>query len=217
MMRILLSLLIIATFISTTNAQDDCALRKNQEGIKVYLCETEGSPFKTIIVSFETKGSIKSYASGVLDINNYKSWQVSINHVKILKQISKTELIYYAEIDAPWPIEQRDLIFHLKVIQHPVSKKLTVTLKEMPSYMPEQEGIIRIPLAESTLTVTPITTNHLKVEYILQVNPGGDIPAFIANMFAANTPWQTFRNFRNKLESNEFDNNNVAEIINYAK
>ena len=205
----------LTIFYTVGFAQENCSLRKNQEGIKVHLCETEGSLFKTIKVSFEAKGSIKSYASGVLHIENYKSWQGSINHVKTLKQISGTELIYYAEIDAPWPIEQRDLIFHLKVTQNQLSKVLTVTLKEMPTYIPEKEGIIRIPSAESTLTVSPITKNHLKVEYILHVNPGGGIPAFIANMFAANSPWNTFKNFRQKLENGEFKIDYSLPIANY--
>ena len=215
MMRFLLSFLIIAASISPSFAQDNCTLRKNQEGIKVYLCETEGSPFKTIKVSFEAKGSIKSYASGVLNINNYKSWQVNISNIKTLKQISKTELIYYSEIDIPWPIDHRDIIFHLTVNQDKKSKVLTIALNHLPTYIPEKEDIIRISLAESALTVTPISSNHLKVEYTLQVNPGGDIPAFIANMFAANTPWNTFYNFRNKLESNEFKIDNSLPIINY--
>jgi START domain-containing protein len=208
--RAILSLGLILIY-TTGIAQNNCDLKKDEAGIKVYLCETEASSFKTIKVNFKANGTIQEYANGVLDVAGYKNWQVSILHVEILEQISETELIYYAEIDTPWPLAHRDVIFHLIVTQDDKSKILQVSLEQLPTYIPSIEHIVRVPLAKSLLTVTPIDTNRLTIEYYLEVNPGGDVPAFIANIFAANTPWNTFNNFRNKLESNDFEiNSNLS-------
>lgn len=201
-------------FISA-KAQEDCKLKKDQEGIKIYLCKTEGSSFKTIKVAFETKGTLKSYASGVLNIAGYKEWQNSILNIYTLENINDLELIYYSEVDAPWPVSNRDLIFHLKMDQDSITKSLTVSLKQLPLFIPAKEGIVRIPTANSLLTVIPIDSAHLQVNYVIHVDPGGDIPAFIANVFSTNTPWHTFNNFRSKLANDEFDEIENLPIENY--
>ncbi len=195
-------------------AQQGCELKKDEEGIKIYLCETEGSSFKTIKVALEVQGSLRSYAAGILAVENYHLWQNSISNISILKRISSHELIYYSEVDAPWPLAHRDLIFHLKLSQDSLSRQLRVTLQQMPDYIPEKPGIVRIPEASSELRVTPLEGNRLKVAYTIHVNPGGHIPAFIVNVFAAETPWHTYYNFRQLLESGTFDNLPVVGIKN---
>lgn len=214
-MRILLIHFLLISILSTSFGQENCSLRKDQDGIKVYLCETEESSFKTIKVQFEAKGTLKKYASGVLNMEGYKEWQNSILNIYMLARINELELIYYSEVDTPWPVSNRDLIFHLKMNQDSITKTLTVSLEQLPTYISPKEGIVRIPIANSLLTVTPIDSQHLKVNYVIHVDPGGEIPAFIANMFAANTPWTTFSNFRKKLESGEFEEIENLSIENY--
>lgn len=214
-MKIPFFIYIFFTIWSTSQAQENCHLKKDQDGIKIYLCESEKSSFKTIKVAFEAKGTLKSYASGVLSIDGYKEWQNSILNIYPLKTINQLELIYYSEVDAPWPVSNRDLIFHLKMKQDANTKVLTVSLEQLPTFIPLKTGIIRIPEANSLLTVTPVDKNQLKVKYVIHVDPGGDIPAFIANMFAANTPWHTFSNFRRKLESGQFKEVDSLLIENY--
>jgi len=202
-------------FFSDLKAQENCQIKKDKDGIKVYLCETEDSPFKTIKVDFEAKTTLKHYAAGILDIDNYKEWQYSVLDVYTLTQISNNELIYYGEIETPWPLSHRDVVFNLKISQNSNTKTLTITLKQLPNYIPHKTGIVRVPSAESKLTVTPIDELHVKVRYILQIDPGGDVPAFLANLFAAQTPWQTFYNYRSRLETSKFSQIEVPFVSNY--
>lgn len=195
-------------------AQQDCKLRKNEQGIKVYLCETEGSDFKTIKVAFRTHGNLAAYAGAVLDVKGYTKWQSNITNIRILKIINLHELIYYSEVETPWPIAHRDLIFHLILKQDSLTKKLQVTLEQLPEYIPKKNNIVRIPEAKSILKVTPLKNNLLEVNYTIHVDPGGQVPAILANLFAANTPWQTFYNFKNLLESGAFNNLQDTDIKN---
>ena len=215
-MRILLIHFLLISILSTSFGQENCSLRKDQDGIKVYLCETEGSSFKTIKVQFEAKGTLKTYASGVLNMEGYKEWQNSILNIYMLARINELELIYYSEVDTPWPVSNRDLIFHLKMNQDSITKTLTVSLEQLPTYISPKEGIVRIPKAESILTLVPLDATYVKVNYTLNVNPGGEVPAFIANMFAAQTPWQTFSNFRDRLHAENFSKVDVSFISNFT-
>ena len=180
-------------------SQANCNLRKDTDGIKVYLCDSEISNFKTIMVDLEVPATLSQYAAAVLDIENYYQWQYKAIKPRQVGQISKTELYYYSEVETPWPISNRDMIWHLKLSQDSITKVLTVHLVETPGYLPEVEDVVRVPKAHSILTVTPIDKTNVRVHYSIDVDPGGEVPAWISNMFAAQAPWQTYNTFRERI------------------
>jgi len=184
-----------------SNAQRNCVLSKESEGIKVYLCDSEISNFKTIIVELDVPSNLSQYAALSLDIGQYKDWQYKAVAPRLLTQISNTELYYYSEVQTPWPTTNRDMIFHFNMYQKPEDKTLFVELTIYPDYLPLENGKVRIPRGHSVLTVTPIDKANVHVRYVLDIDPGGVVPAWIANMFAASAPWHTFKNFRDEIIS----------------
>jgi len=206
---------LVVAFSNDLFSQQNCDLKKDEAGIQVFLCETEDSPFKTINVNFIAKATLKEYAAGVLDIANYPKWQANILDPHVLINKSPSELIYYCEVDTPWPIDQRDLIFELKMSQDPATKVLTVTLKQLPDFIPKKDDIVRIPKAQSILTVTPLDEANVNVNYNIHVDIGGEIPAIIANLFAAQTPWQTFFNYRKRLADGKISGDEILFVENY--
>ena len=196
-------------------AQDNCDLRKDSEGVKVYLCTNNNSNFKTIIVELEVPATLAQYTALVLDVEQYQKWQSKVREQKILDYVSPTEFYYYSAVQTPWPTLDRDYVFHLKLIQDPVTKELRMTLEEIPDYIPTKEDIVRLPFAKSELTVTPITSTQVKVRYVLDVDPGGEVPAWLVNIFAANTPWNTYVNFRKLIKAQGENRIEVGFIENY--
>ena len=214
-MRIGATLLVFFQAILPLSAQENCSLKKDSEGVKVYLCENEQRAFKTIIVELEVPATLSQYAAKVLDVENYFRWQDRIKDQKIVKQVSNTELYYHSEVNVPWPAADRDYIFHLNMQQDPESKVISMTLTEMPDFLPRKEGVVRVPYAKSLLTLTPISATRVSVRYVLDVDPGGEIPAWLVNMFAANTPWNTYVNFRKQIIAQGQERQEVDFIKNY--
>ncbi|MFY0690181.1 MAG: hypothetical protein JXQ90_23610 [Cyclobacteriaceae bacterium] len=181
--------------------KENCILKEDADAIYVYLCDSELSDFKEIFVEFEVEATLAQYTEAVLNVSEYSTWQYKCTNQKIVKQNSQTDFYYYAEIETPWPVDNRDVIFHLKLYQDPKTQIISQTLEEIPNFIDHYDGIVRIPKAFSTLTLIPIDEQKLKVNYHLTVDPGGEIPAFIANAFAAKAPWQTFSNIRKRFVS----------------
>lgn len=209
------AILFLMLTLGLARGQENCSLRKNSKGIKVYLCDNEKSNFRTIIVELEVPATMAQYAAKVLDIENYYRWQDRVKDQQVLKRVSNTELYYYSEVDVPWPASNRDYIFHLSMKQDPDTRVITVTLKETPDFIPEKDGIVRVPYAESLLTLTPISENKINVRYVLDVNPGGEVPAWLVNMFAAGTPYNTYSNFRDQIIEQGENRQEVDFILNY--
>ena len=181
-------------------SQSDCDLKKDKDNIKVYSCKVENSDFKIVRAEFELNATIDQYIATVLDVARYKEWHYRSINPRLLKKISKNELIYYTEVSAPWPVSNRDLVLNLKLDYDSTTKVLTVKLECLPDYLPTVENVVRVPKSYSEMKFTSISKSKLKVEYFIHVDPGGQIPAWIANMFSTQGPYETFKNLIDRLE-----------------
>ena len=211
----LLLSIIFSTLSLDGYGQVNCSLKKDDENIKVYLCDSDISDFKTIMVTLEMPATISQYAALALDVEKYKKWQYKVFDQHILKRTSDTEFIYYSAVDTPWPTTNRDMIFHMQLKQDSITKELSVKLTALPDYLEPSSSFVRIQQCYSMLTVTPIDKNHVKVHYIIDIDPGGVVPAWIANLFAAQAPWQTYYNFRQEIISQGEDRITVPFIKDY--
>jgi len=181
--------------------QTNCVLKKEKDNIKIYGCPVKGSAINDILVEFEANSTIDKYIPIVLDVSHYSEWRYREFNHKLLKKISDTEFIYYAQVSAPFPMSDRDLILHVKISHDPVTKILTVQIESMSDYMPPVDDVVRVPKSVSTMTLTPMGESKLKVSCYVRVDPGGQIPAWVINMFSTQGPYETFRNLREKMEA----------------
>ena len=182
-------------------AQPNCELKKEKDNIKVYGCPVEGSALNDIRVEFEVNSTIEKYIPIVLDVAHYGEWRYREFNQKVLKKINDTELIYYAQVSAPFPMSDRDLVLHLKLNQDPITKIMTVKIESMLDYIPPVEDVVRVPSSLSTMTLTPVGESKLKVSCLVRINPGGQLPAWVINMFSTQGPYETFKNLKDKLEA----------------
>lgn len=176
-------------------SQTNCALKIDDNDISVYLCDSRIGKFKTIVVELDVPATVSQYAAIVLDVERYHEWQYKAVNPRLVERVSETELYYYSEVQTPWPTSNRDMIWHIKITQDTLTKVMVSEQTIFPDYLPKVDGVVRIPEARATLTVTPIDKTHVHVHYILDVDPGGAVPAWIANIFAAQAPWHTYNNF----------------------
>jgi hypothetical protein len=181
-------------------AQKNCELKKDKENIKVFSCKTPDSRFNTVRGEFEVNATFDDYISIVLDVEKYPEWRYKENSSKVLKKVSDHELIYYTRISPPFPVSDRDLVLRLKIHEEIPNEKLVVTITSEADFSPEVDGVVRIKKTYSTMTLTRLSKTRLKVEYFLEVDPRGSIPAWIVNMFSTSGPFETFKNMRNKME-----------------
>jgi hypothetical protein len=180
--------------------QSNCVLKKDKNNIKIYSCPTKESTFNTIRAEFEINTTVEKYISLVLDIENYKNWRYHETNHKLLKRISDNEIIYYNQINAPFPVSDRDMVSHLTISQDPQTKIVTLTTVSMPTYIPPVDGIVRVPKSKSIMILTPISESRLKASCIINVDPGGQIPAWVANTFSTQGPYEAFKKVIEEME-----------------
>lgn len=180
-------------------------VKKEKDGITVYSRHSELSKFNDIRVSMDLPGTVEQLSTVLMDVEKYPDWVYATKSCEMIKKVNDNEVIYYSEIQTPWPAANRDFYADVKATLHPESHVLLVESAGMKDYKPEKKDLVRVPMSKGHWVVTTTSANHIHLEYILQLDPGGSIPACILNTFAAKAPLETFANLKRKME--ELSNN----------
>ena len=170
-----------------------------RDGIKVYAKTVPDSRIKAMKAECTLDAGADEVIALLLDVKAAERWVCHTKSCKLIRKISDTELFYHTEVSLPWPLDNRDFVTHLRVIKHEKSDIVTVEAPAVPGIVPLREGIVRINASINRWLIRPLPNGKVWVEYMLQVDPGGHIPAHVVNMFACRAPIETFQNMRKVL------------------
>jgi START domain-containing protein len=168
-------------------------LTKLKDGISIYQSEVKHSNYKGIKVECIFEGTYDKLIAILNNVNGHKDWVYHNKTAYIVKQVTPHEFYYYTEASLPWPMSNRDAIVHLKMDRDSLNRFLKITSIGVPDFVAEKSGIVRVTKSTITWNVTMPTTNTISIIYIFEAEPGGSLPAWVANMFADKGPFETFK------------------------
>ena len=197
MLRLGLFALVACLVYSGQAQENDCHLKRNSAGIKVYTCKTEQEKFKLLRTEVElintTPQQVKDF---VWRVSNYKTWQYNLLEAEPIASKENTELAYRALIDAPWPVENREVIVNMKSWES--DSVIQITIQHIPYEPAPPDGYVRVPYFKAHWVIEP-NGNDLKITYTLRIDPGGSVPAWLVNIAMADGPYVSFKNLKAQL------------------
>ena len=181
--------------------ESDWNLKKDKDGIKIYTRSIEGSSFDEFrgITTIENS-SLEEVLSVIFDVKNYETLFPDCMNPKVLKQDGKYYDIHYIQVKAPWPVKNRDTVYEQKAVVDENGKHAFVSLKPLPDFIAEDKDFVRIREGSGFWELDEDEGNNVKVTYQFHGEPGGDIPAWLANSFVVTQPFQTLVNLKNRLK-----------------
>jgi hypothetical protein len=195
-MKFLLAQIVIFSFMGIAlkaTGQYNWKLIRDVDGIKVYESKTKNSSFKSIKVECTLPGNFDKFARVLSDVPHYKDWVYRTKTAYLVKRISGDEFYYYTETILPWPMSNRDVVFHSKTSRDSLNRYLNIQTTSVPLFIPEKNGKVRVPYSSISWYVTMPGANTIHVVYIFVVDPGGNIPAWLVNMFSEKGPYESFK------------------------
>jgi hypothetical protein len=193
-------------------AQRDWKLNTETDGIKVYLAAVPNSKIKAVKVLGEFKSTPAALVAVLMDVQHGTEWVYHTKSCRLIKQISPSELYYYSEISLPWPAENRDFVAHLSAYEKAKTHVVTVDGPAVPGFVAERDGIVRIGHSDGQWIITPHGSDQIDVQYTLQVDPGGNLPAWLVNTFAAEGPIQIFKKLKLQLQKPAYQNARLPDL-----
>ncbi|PLX23427.1 MAG: START domain protein [Marinilabiliales bacterium] len=205
MTRILLLLIILITIgsesmVNQINDDLDWELSKSKDGISVYTRKVSFSNYKEFKGEVVVVANPEQVISILKNIDGYKEWLPDCLESKMLKKMDESQQMNYIHTDVPWPYDDRDLIYKFTVTDKINTKQIIISIENKPEYIESVNGIVRIPSAQGLWIITPTSKNKTKLVYQMHVEPGGYVPAWLANLKITDTPYGFLYNLRKQLE-----------------
>ncbi|MFP3514714.1 START domain-containing protein [Pseudomonas sp. SIMBA_077] len=177
---------------------EDWKVAKDKDGIKVSLSEVPGSDYKAyqgVTVINAPLAKIKDLQE---DVAGACSWIHECKTQKLLKHEGDKSWTY-TQFNTPWPVTPRDSILEVTSSVAP-DGTLTRTLKGVPTYMPTEKGFVRVAQVDGFWRLVPKDDTSTEVTYQVHTEPGGSVPAMVANKFVVDAPFNTLKALKERAE-----------------
>jgi hypothetical protein len=195
----LLGITFIFHFEVSIFGQSNWMLQKEKDGIKISSRHSVSSQFDDVHVEVDLPGNIEQMKSILLDISHYKDWSYAMKKSVLIKQLGISKLIYYSEIEVPWPATDRYFYANFELMEDTTNRTIYVVSVNIPDYLPASKDLQQVTSVKGFWNISTISKKTIHVDYILELNPGGSLPAWVINLFLTKGPLETFENIKQKM------------------
>lgn len=208
---ILLSFIFVS-FTTFTDTQNEWILKKQSDGVSVYNRGVESSEIKELRAVTQIKTSLSSIIALLNDKESYPQWVYKCGKAYTIKEVNEQEAICYQNVLAPWPLDNRDIVIHVKAYQDASTKIVHQSSTSKPDHIPTVDGHVRIIVFNASWVLTPLKNGVINCEYQLLFNPGGNIPIWLVNMAAIDGPFETTSNMRQMVMKEKYQKTHYTYI-----
>lgn len=203
--KVLVIWMVLWNGFAISQVQENWTLSKKKDGIEVFTQKTKDSAFKSFKARMTITGNVESFIALLLDLEAMPEWGSNIKYTRLLERSGDSLQIYYSEASVPFPFSNRDGIYLNRFRWNESKKLLFVEIEILPGYLPVNADMVRVK-GSGFWQVDVLSDGLLQITFQMQVDPGGAIPAWLANMFTDETPYESLSKIRELVKRPEYQN-----------
>ncbi|MGB2058360.1 START domain-containing protein [uncultured Alcanivorax sp.] len=203
--RFLLGLLLLGGSALSVADTAKWVLVTDRDGIQVYRQDDDSSRLKTFrgvglvpVADFNAIGALMD------DYEAVASFMHMVSEIRDLHRASPYQRDVYVTTRLPWPVKDRDAPLRVTFYQEPDSYDLVMPFSLNPEVFPEQSDYVRMPQMEGYYRFEPLSPGEVKVTIEVILDPGGAIPAWLANIILRDIPYFSLRRLRRVVNMPRF-------------
>ena len=194
-----------------TYAQEDWKQIRDKEGITVFTRSNQNMDFKEFRSVMLVDGTVDQFLSVLYDVDGLESWGYNVKSASLIRRESDSIQIYYAVAKAPFPYKNRDGVYLNRFSWDRGAKKLSVDIELVDDLVPTKDNLVRME-GYGLWEVIEMANGKLQVIFQMQMDPGGSIPAWMANMFAGDSPYYTLYGLREAMGDKKYQGKTYSFI-----
>lgn len=185
---------------------DDWKLVTRRDDIKVYMAHKDDAGIKTFrgvtTLPMEDYGSI---GAAMDDYDFVSSWLHMVSEIEDLGRESPYDREVYVTTRLPWPVSDRDTPLWVGMEQQE-DYVVHIPFRHLPERMPEKDGFVRIPNMEGFFRWEPLEPGKVRLTFQVVLDPGGYVPAWLANMIMRDIPYFSMKRLRRVVNLERYQN-----------
>lgn len=185
---------------------DDWDLVTDRDDIKVYMAHDNDARIKTFRgVTTLPMEDFTSIGAAFDDYEFVASWLHMVSEIKELERASTFKRQVYVTTKLPWPVSDRDTPLWVGLEQRD-NYAVYIPFHDMPERMPEKDGFVRIPKMQGFFLFKPLEPGQVKMTFQVVLDPGGYVPAWLANMILRDIPYFSMKRLRRVVNMDKYQN-----------
>ncbi|MDX1694900.1 MAG: hypothetical protein R3208_14130 [Ketobacteraceae bacterium] len=167
-------------------------LDKHKHGIRVYTRHQPGSYYRAYRAEMTLEGDMAPYLALFEDVSGYRDWMHTTIISELIEQPADDEKHIYM-VNRNFPIADRDYYARLKTCRDEQGDiRVHWDLLERPLH----GGRIRVEKLNALITMEPLDKRRFRASLQGHFEPGGKVPALLANALVTDMPFHTFLKVR---------------------
>ena len=163
-------------------------LDRDRQGIQVYTRHYPGSRYRAYRAEMTLEGTMVPYLKVFEDVPGYRHWMHTTVISELVEQPADHEKHVYM-VNRNFPITDRDYYASLKMSQDEQGV-IRVSWDLLDKH--QHHGRVRLDKLNALITLEPLARQQFKACLEGHFEPGGRIPAMVANALVTDMPFHTF-------------------------
>jgi len=178
--------------------------------VSTWVRPVEGNPIKAFRGQVEVPYPMLTALAVLSDVPNFPAWVFQCHAAEMREAWGKEHARIM--IKGIWPVSDRDVIVHSRLEQDPDTLAITVYSNAADQVLPPQENYVRLPALENMFRLEPLNDGWTRITFQTFVDPGGAIPAWLANFVSIRAPLTTLRGMKEQMEKDKYHIRSVDEL-----
>lgn len=190
-------LFLLPTLLCAESVEREWSLVTDRDGIKVYRAHTDDSLIKTFRGEAEVAlQDFRSIAAIMDDYDFVAEWLHMVSEIEGVSRVSPYDRTVWVTTRLPWPVSDRDVVLNVWQEQDPQTYTLRMPFRHQQEVLGEKDSFVRIPRMEGYLEFRPLSPGRIALTIEVILDPGGYLPAWLANLILRDIPYFSLKRFR---------------------
>ena len=193
----LLPFVFIGLLFGQNNNQDTWNFVREKKGVKIYEKEVgDRIAFKGVGI---IEGSPEKLIGIIHNPKRWKFWIDDLDEGKLLEKKSDFHFVFLKEIDAMWPVKNREIVFE-SVISRVGAAQILLEMKSVNHpKAPFDDSKVRAKVTYTRYRIDPFEGNRMQVTFENLSDPGGRIPNFMVDWASKSFPVSIIEGLRKEM------------------
>ncbi len=198
--RWITSLVLAALCASAPALAADWVVVVDEDGVVVDQKEVRGRDLPIFRGRILIRGSLYDVITVLDDTARRVEWVHRCIESRLVKKESDFKRFIYNRTEAPWPVNDRDVLVLTEVTVDPVKRVVRIEFEEKTGVVPEVDGVVRIPLLKGLYLLKAVGENHTRVTYQIDSDPGGWLPNWLIKRASRKIPLKTLLGLQKQVD-----------------
>ncbi|MFT3855960.1 MAG: START domain-containing protein [Aquabacterium sp.] len=196
---------------AASNAWEPVRQGNSREDISTWVRSEDGMAVKAFRGVTEVNQSTLNALALLADIPNLSNWIFKCASATVPSGYSADHT--YARFNGVWPASPRDVLFKTVVTQQ-ADGVIVVDSRQVAGYPPADDHV-RMPFLHNVFRLTPLKGGWTRVEFETQIDLGGLVPTWLANLVSTQAAEVTLSGMQREIGKARYKVRSVDDLPAY--